>query len=166
MRWPFGHGRSYANFDYGVPTLSTTSIAAPSCAGFNVTVAVSRRSKAVHKSNGITHVAVEPAGPADEVVQAYVRWMSTDPTVPTPELSLAAFARIEVPAEGSVDVSLMVEPRDFAVLTDPQCGVVPPRPGVRLSGPAYVVHCHRPMIIIMIIIVITIYIMITNYSSS
>lgn len=139
VRWPFGHGRSYASFEYGVPALSTTFVAAPSCAGFNVTVTISRRSKAVHENNGITHVA-EPAGPADEVVQAYVRWISTHPTVPTPKLSLAAFARIVVPAEGSVNVSLMVEPRAFAVLTDPQCGVIPPRPGVGLSGPSYVVY--------------------------
>jgi hypothetical protein len=68
-----------------------------------------------------------------------VRWLSTDPAVPTPLLSLAAFARVTVPADGSRTVSLFIEPRAFAVLTDPQCGVVPSQPGKSLTGPPYVV---------------------------
>jgi hypothetical protein len=68
-----------------------------------------------------------------------VRWLSTDPAVPTPLLSLAAFARVTVPADGSRTVSLFIEPRAFAVLTDPQCGVVPSQPGKSLTGPPYVI---------------------------
>jgi hypothetical protein len=53
VHWPFGHGRSYADFVYGTPSLSTTTVAAPSCEGFNVTVTVSRlRSRARRGERG------------------------------------------------------------------------------------------------------------------
>lgn len=116
--WAFGFGLSYGSFQYKDVRLSHSSITAISCTTVNITVTVSNTGSVV----------------ADEVVQSYLRWSSVVPAVETPSLSLVDFERVSVPVGGSVVVSLSMTPRDFAVLTSPRCGVVPPSINTAIAG--------------------------------
>jgi len=84
--YPFGHGESYAEFEYG-------------------DVAV---------EDGVARVDVENVADRDgrEVVQAYVRPPETD--VERPERELAGFAAVEVPAGGSETVEIELSEAAFA----------------------------------------------------
>ncbi|KAL5530859.1 hypothetical protein ACEPAF_7117 [Sanghuangporus sanghuang] len=95
--WNFGHGLSYANFTYSNLRLSSSTIGASD--DFNVTV------------------NVRNSGPVDgkEVVQVYL----TDnvASVVTPNQFLAGFAKVDLPAGSSKDVSIEIESKQLAVWT-------------------------------------------------
>ena len=91
--YPFGHGLSYTEFDYG-PVTVDRSTARP---GETVTVSVE----------------VANTGEVDgtEVVQAYTRTL--DAPVPQPRQELRDFARVEIPAGETRTVSLEVPVEDL-----------------------------------------------------
>jgi beta-glucosidase len=107
--FPFGFGLSYTSWQYADLVVSPGPIAP--CA--NVTVSVS----------------VSNTGSVDgsEVVQLYVRWrdvMGGD--APVPNITLVDFARVFVAAGATQTVSLVVDPRHYAVLQAQPLG--PPSP--------------------------------------
>ena len=119
VHWPFGFGLSFSSFHYTAASLSTTHVTTTqACEGINVSVSV--------QNTGVVS--------ADEVVQVYVRWTALSPPLPTPSLSLAAFTRVHIEAASTATVALTVTPRVMAVLTDPQCGVVPVSNDTQLVG--------------------------------
>jgi beta-glucosidase len=93
-RFPFGHGLSYARFEYGPLTLSHGSIAP----GEAIEARIEARN------------AGERAG--SEVVQLYVA--DLEASLPRPPQQLAAFAKIALAPGEMETVVLRVEPRAFA----------------------------------------------------
>ena len=119
VHWPFGFGLSFSSFSYTAASLSTNHVTTTqACEGVNISVSV--------RNTGMIS--------ADEVVQGYVRWTALSPPLPTPSLSLAAFTRVDIAAGSTVTVVLNVQPRAMAVLTDPQCGVLPVTNDTQLGG--------------------------------
>lgn len=92
--YPFGHGLSYAEFDYGGLTLSSETLAP----GGRVTI-----SAAVTNTSSVD---------ADEVVQLYVR----DPVaqVARPQQELRGFTRVAIPAGETRRVAFTLAPEQFA----------------------------------------------------
>jgi len=92
--YAFGHGLSYASFEYGDLTVSGGALAP----GGHVTI-----SAAVKNTSGID---------ADEVVQLYVR----DPVaqVARPVQEMRGFARVTIPAGETRRVSFTLKPEQFA----------------------------------------------------
>ena len=97
-RYPFGFGLSYTSFAYSGAALDKASY--KPCDDIRVTVTV--------KNTG--------SRDSDEVVQVYVA--TPKATVPSPQIRLAAFARVHVPAGASKIVALSVAPRRHAVVHD------------------------------------------------
>lgn len=107
-QWVFGYGLSYTNFAYSNLRLSPASMPAPSAAtlrdraaGFTATVTV---------SNG-------GARAGTEIVQLYLNDLVSSVTTPTRQL--AGFARVELAAGESADVSIHV-PLDTLALITPE----------------------------------------------
>ncbi len=94
--YAFGHGLSYAAFDYGGLTVSGGELAP----GGSVTI-----SAAITNTSGID---------ADEVVQLYIR----DPVarVARPVQEMRGFARVAVPAGETRRVAFTLRPEQFAYL--------------------------------------------------
>ena len=93
--YPFGHGLSYATFEYSAPKLSTSALKA----GEPLTIDAD-----VKNANG-------PAG--DEVVQVYL----TFPQIPgAPIRALRAFTRVHVDAGQTQHVRLTLKPRDLSMV--------------------------------------------------
>jgi len=88
--FPFGHGLSYASFDYSPVTLSRASMAV----GESLTASVT-----------VTNTGSRDA---DEVVQCYVHQCYG--TAARPVRELKAFRRVAVPAGGSVEVRFEIGP--------------------------------------------------------
>lgn len=84
--YPFGHGLSYADFEYQSLALSAPTIA---------------RGAPIEASVAVTNRA---AIAADEVVQLYVRWR--DPRLPRPRLALRAFRRVTIAPGATVTTRL------------------------------------------------------------
>jgi beta-glucosidase len=93
-RFPFGHGLSYARFEYGPLTLARGSVAPGEAAEARVEV----------------RNAGERAG--SEVVQLYIAHL--EGSVPRPPQQLAAFAKVALAPGEAEAVVLRVEPRAFA----------------------------------------------------
>ncbi|HCC35091.1 MAG TPA: hypothetical protein DEQ02_05450 [Ruminococcaceae bacterium] len=103
LRYPFGYGLSYTNFEYSnlvVNGLTNDSIDA------NGTVNVS--------------VNVKNTGPMDgaEVVQLYVATPGAPAALQMPIKRLAAFDKVEVPAGETVTVNLKVDIEDMAIFNE------------------------------------------------
>jgi beta-glucosidase len=98
-RFPFGFGLSYSSFEYQNVKISPETFAASSCS--DVTVAVTVR------NTGTVD--------ASEVVMVFVRWGETD-AFPTADLQLAGFDKVLIKAGQSVDVTITLQPRHYAVL--------------------------------------------------
>ncbi|WP_043496881.1 glycoside hydrolase family 3 protein [Georgenia sp. SUBG003] len=92
--YPFGHGLSYADFEYGEVSVSSRTAKA----GDTVTVSVD-----VTNTSGVD---------GDEVVQLYTR--ALDAPVPQPLKQLRSFERVHVPAGETVTVDLEVAVEDLA----------------------------------------------------
>jgi beta-glucosidase len=93
-RFPFGHGLSYARFEYGPLTLARGSVAP---------------GEAVEARIEIRNAG---ARPGQEVVQLYVA--DLDASVPRPKQELAAFAKLALAPGEAATVVLKLEPRAFA----------------------------------------------------
>jgi beta-glucosidase len=93
-RFPFGHGLSYARFEYGPLALARASVGP---------------GEAVEAS-----IEVRNAGerPGTEVVQLYVADLAA--SLPRPPQQLAAFAKVTLAPGASETVVLRIEPRAFA----------------------------------------------------
>jgi beta-glucosidase len=103
--FPFGYGLSYTEFAYS--NVSVTPHTPAPCEAVTVRVSVTNTG------------AVD----SDEVVMAFVEWDETPPPgYPTPELTLAAFARVHIPAGQTMEVSLELQPSSLAVLAVPGIG--------------------------------------------
>ena len=94
VRYPFGHGLSYASFKYADITLTRTTI--------GPTDSVRVRLKLTNTGS----IA------AAEVVQLYVR--DCDCTVPRPDRELKAFAKVFLAPRKTEEVVLELTPRSFA----------------------------------------------------
>ena len=96
--YPFGHGLSYADFEYNEPRVSTSHVRADET--FNISVDVK------NKSNF----------DADEVVQLYMR----DPVarVSRPRLELRGFKRVDIPAGETRKITFKLSPAQAAIYTD------------------------------------------------
>jgi len=90
--WGFGYGLSYTTFSYGPVKLSAESIRAG--APITATVTVTNTGKAA----------------GDEVVEAYLKTPQKD----GPIHSLAGFQRIAIPAGGTREVSITIDPRTLS----------------------------------------------------
>ncbi|MEM5518127.1 glycoside hydrolase family 3 N-terminal domain-containing protein [Henriciella sp. AS95] len=93
--YPFGHGLSYASFDYGTPTVSAANVAPDEA--FTISVPVTNTSDR----------------DAEEVVQLYMR----DPvaSVSRPKLELRGFERVFIPAGATSTVSFTLTPAQAAI---------------------------------------------------
>ncbi|MFM8855902.1 MAG: glycoside hydrolase family 3 protein [Actinomycetota bacterium] len=100
VRFPFGHGLSYASFDIGEPRFDRLEImtngSVDSTESLSITVPVTNTS--------------DRAG--SHVVQIYVSPVS--PAVHRPPQELKAFAKVHLDAGQTTEVALRLDPRDFA----------------------------------------------------
>jgi beta-glucosidase len=100
VRFPFGHGLSYASFDIGAPHLDrleiTTNGTVDATQSLSITVPVTNTS--------------DRAG--SHVIQIYVSPVS--PIVHRPPQELKAFAKVHLDAGQTTNVALRLDPRDFA----------------------------------------------------
>jgi beta-glucosidase len=94
--WGFGYGLSYSGFKYGEVKLSADSLKA----GDPLTATVT-----------VTN-ASQTAG--DEVVEVYLKTPQAD----GPIHSLVGFERVSIPAGGSKDVSIVIDPRTMSSVDD------------------------------------------------
>lgn len=101
VRFPFGYGLSYASFEYSKLQISPQTFDAKSC------------------SNVTASVTVKNTGELDasEVVMLFVRWAQNGGFVAA-DLQLAGFDKVLIKAGQSVIVSLILQPRHYAVLTN------------------------------------------------
>jgi beta-glucosidase-like glycosyl hydrolase len=101
VRFPFGYGLSYASFEYSKLQISPYVFDAKSC------------------SNVTASVTVKNTGEIDasEVVMLFVRWAQNGGFVAA-DLQLAGFDKVLIKAGQSVTVSLVLQPRHYAVLTN------------------------------------------------
>ena len=97
---PFGHGFTYTRWSYSGLTLPTSPV--PPCANVSVSVTL----------NNVGGVS------SSEVVQVYLSWdaSSRQPgaTYPAPQVALAEFDRVYVPAGGSAQVTFTLQPGSLA----------------------------------------------------
>jgi beta-glucosidase len=96
--YPFGHGLSYTNFDYGKPQLSTTKLGATEALTVRVRV----------RNTG------KRAG--DEIVQLYLR--DDVASVTRPVRALRGFARVSLAAGATQELTFTLDQDDFALLDD------------------------------------------------
>jgi len=100
VRFPFGHGLSYASFEIGEPHLDrleiTTNGTVDSTESLSITVPVTNTS--------------DRAG--SHVIQIYVSPVA--PNVHRPPQELKAFAKVHLDAGQTTNVALRLDPRDFA----------------------------------------------------
>jgi beta-glucosidase len=94
--WGFGYGLSYSTFKYGPVKLSTESLKA----GDPITATVT-----------VTNAGTVPG---DEVVEAYLKTPQPD----GPIHSLVGFERVTIPAGGSRQVTLTLDPRSLSSVDD------------------------------------------------
>jgi beta-glucosidase len=94
--WGFGYGLSYSNFKYGPVKLSASTLKA----GDPITATVT-----VSNSGSIA---------GDEVVEAYLK----TPQQGGPIHSLVGFERVNIPAGGSKEVTLKIDPRALSSVDD------------------------------------------------
>jgi beta-glucosidase len=92
--YPFGHGLSYATFEYGNPSVSAAAL--PACGSVDVGVDVTNTS------------AVD----GDEVVQLYVSY--PDSAVQRPLQQLRGFRRVPIAAGATVHVTIPLRAEDLA----------------------------------------------------
>lgn len=114
--FPFGYGLSFTSWQYSSLHISTASV--QPCENVTVTVTV--------RNTGATD--------GSEVVQLYAEWADVD--APTATVTLVNFDRVFVRAGQAVTVTLIVDPRHYAVLqkqplgpptkTEPKGAWVPP----------------------------------------
>jgi beta-glucosidase len=86
--FPFGHGLTYTTFEYGTPTLSSTTLSETE--GIVVTVPVTNSGSVA----------------AHEIVQAYVKDVKS--TLPRPEKELQAFGKVFLQPGETKDVTLQL----------------------------------------------------------
>jgi len=96
--YPFGFGLSYTSFAYSQLTVNGSAFDA--CDRISLTVAVTNTGSL----------------DGEEVVQLYVQ--QPNATVPTPNLRLAAFTRVAIPAKRSILVSLSIPPAFHSAVHD------------------------------------------------
>jgi beta-glucosidase len=94
--WGFGYGLSYSTFKYGQVKLSATSVKAGDPITATVTV-----------SNGGSMAG-------DEVVEAYLK----TPQQNGPVHALVGFQRVNIPAGGSKEVTIKIDPRSLSSVDD------------------------------------------------
>ena len=94
--WGFGYGLSYSTFKYGPVKLSTSTLKA----GDPITATVT-----VSNAGSIA---------GDEVVEAYVK----TPQQGGPTHALVGFERVNVPAGGSKEVTIKIDPRSLSSVDD------------------------------------------------
>ncbi len=96
--YPFGHGLSYAVFDYAEPAISARRVRPDEL--FSISVAVANTS----------------SRDGDEVVQLYMR----DPvaSVSRPKLELRGFARVAIPAGETRTITFTLTPQQAAIYLD------------------------------------------------
>jgi beta-glucosidase len=131
--FPFGYGLSYTSWNYSNLTLSTSTPAgdgaagAAGAAGVAGDVGAAGAAAAVVKpcQNVTATVTVHNTGSVDgnEVVQLYASWAGTNATTnPTADVTLVNFERVFVKAGESQTVTLVVDPRHYAVLEEQPLG--------------------------------------------
>ncbi len=94
--WGFGYGLSYSSFKYGEVKLSSDTLKAGDT--LTATITVTNTSQTT----------------GDEVVEAYLK----TPQAGGPIHSLVGFERVSIPAGGSKDVSISVDPRAMSSVDD------------------------------------------------
>jgi len=94
--WGFGYGLSYSSFKYGPVKLSASTLKAGDPITATVTV-----------SNGGSMAG-------DEVVEAYVKTPQQD----GPIHALVGFERVNIPAGGSKEVTIKIDPRSLSSVDD------------------------------------------------
>ena len=109
--FPFGFGLSYTSWSYSDLVVEPAGGVVQPCANVTVTVTVSNTG----------------ARDGSEVVMLYVRWRDVQGgDAPVPNITLADFARVAVPAGQSAAVTLVVDARHWSVLQAQPLG--PPSP--------------------------------------
>ncbi|XP_069126419.1 uncharacterized protein [Argopecten irradians] len=111
--FPFGYGLSYSRFHYLEATLPP-------------------RIQAGHPVG--VDVKVGNSGPydGDEVIQAYLEWITTK--MKMPKIQLVAFERVFIKVNDSVTCKLEIEPRDMAVWTGKKFTIEPGNMRIYIGG--------------------------------
>eukprot|EP00945_MAST-04E_sp_MAST-4E-sp1_P005245 g5245.t1 len=96
--FPFGYGLSYTTFSYSNLQVVNTSSTFKPCESIGISV----------------YVMNDGDVDSDEVVQLYIKQPAA--TVPVPQVRLASFARVHIPAGEKKRVNLLVSPMSHAIV--------------------------------------------------